>query len=306
MDPDDIRLASALEVRQRTGKFKGELNMIRQDRSIFPVEVSSTVFKDSKGNDRTSLIISDITDRKKAEDTLKQNEIHLNELNATKDKFFSIISHDLRSPFNSFLGLTQIMAEDLPSLTMSQIQEIAASMSKSATNLFRLLENLLQWSKIQQGGILFNPQIVQLSVVVQESIEIIQGSAKIKEIEIVNETPETTMINADINMLQTILRNLVSNAIKFTAKGGKVNIIANSTDHTIEISVSDSGIGMTQTVIDNLFKIDVKTSRKGTEGELGSGLGLLLCKEFIEKHEGEIRVESKVKKGSTFYFTLPI
>jgi len=251
-------------------------------------------------------LIVDITEQMRDEEEIKNQNEKLQELNATKDKFFSIIAHDLRSPFNSFLGLTQIMAEELPSLTMAQIQEIAVNMSKSATNLYRLLENLLHWSSMQQGIIPFNPETVKLLPVADESITMILEQAKVKGIEINCKIPDDLVVFADTNLLQTIIRNLVSNAVKFTSKRGKVSITAKATtESNIEISVHDTGIGMSQKLLGDLFKLDVKTSRKGTNGEPSTGLGLLLCKEFIEKHGGQIWAESEVGKGSSFHFTLP-
>lgn len=240
------------------------------------------------------------------EEEIKNQNDKLQELNATKDKFFSIIAHDLRSPFNSFLGMTQFMSEELPSLKMSQIQEIAVKMSKSANNLYRLLENLLHWSSMQQGLIPFNPEIVQLLPVVDESITMVLEPAKFKGIEINCNIPDDVVVFSDTNLLQTVIRNLVSNAVKFTPKGGKVSLSAKATtDSNIEISIQDSGIGMNQALLNDLFKLDVKTTRKGTNGEPSTGLGLLLCKEFVEKHGGQIRAESEVGIGSTFRFTLP-
>ena len=250
-------------------------------------------------------VIRDITERKKAEKEILEANKQLLNINSEKDKFFSIIAHDLKGPFNGFLGLTRIMAEELPSLTMAQVQEIAVRMSKSANNLYRLLENLLEWSQIQQGTINFNPEIIQLGLVIGECIETIKDSTKNKEIEIVTDTPEGITAFADRNMLQAIIRNLVTNAVKFTPKGGKVYISAKSfSDNRVEISIRDSGIGMSQSLVENLFRIDVQTNRKGTDGEPSTGLGLLLCKEFVEKHGGKLRVESEVGKGSSFYFTL--
>ncbi|HEY3369971.1 MAG TPA: PAS domain S-box protein [Prolixibacteraceae bacterium] len=248
----------------------------------------------------------DITERKKAEAEIKLKTELLLKTNTEKDKFFSIVAHDLRSPFNSFLGLTQIMAENLQSLSLQEAQEIAESMNKSATNLYRLLENLLQWSQIEQGAIPFHPKAVQLDTVVGESIEMIQESAKSKGIEIITDITADLQVFADINMLQTIVRNLISNAVKFTPRGGEISLSAKMANHhQVEISIQDSGIGMNQTLLDNLFRIDIKTNRKGTDGEPSTGLGLLLCKEFIEMHGGNICVESEVGKGSKFYFTMP-
>jgi PAS domain S-box-containing protein len=252
-------------------------------------------------------LIVDITERMIADAEIRYQNKELVKLNAEKDKFFSIIAHDLRSPFNSFLGLTQIMAEELPSLTMAEVQEIAVKMSKSATNLYRLLENLLEWSQIKNGTISFYPEIIQLSSVVNGCIEIMNVSARNKNIEIVNDIAIGIEVLADRNMIQTIIRNLVSNALKFTPKGGKVNFSAKiSGNQFVEITIKDSGIGMSQVLIDNLFRIDMKTNRLGTENEPSSGLGLLLCKEFVEKQGGKIWVKSEVGKGSMFSFSIPI
>lgn len=249
---------------------------------------------------------TDISEKKRAEDEIKLKNEELQNLNTTKDKFFSIIAHDLRSPFSSFLGLTEMMAEELPSLTMAQVQNLAISMKKSATNLFSLLENLLKWAQIQQGEIPFTPEAVQLKPIVDECIVTVHETAKNKGIDIVYTIPENTVVFADSNMFQTVIRNLISNAIKFTPKGGKVSLSANvTTKNSVEISISDTGIGMSQSMVDNLFRSDIKTGRKGTEGELSTGLGLILCKEFIEKQGGKIAVESEPGKGSTFYISIP-
>ena len=247
-----------------------------------------------------------ITDRKQAEELIRDKNVQLQSLNASKDKLFSIIAHDLRSPFNGFLGLTQIMAEDLSALTRDEIREMAESMRNSAATLYRLLENLLQWSTLQQGRMVFNPVIIPLNTILTEIMAIAKLSANMKEIEIECQIPYILEVYADVKMVQTILRNLISNAIKFTNKGGKITIAARPIDElTTEISINDSGIGMSQTIINGLFQMDINTSRKGTEGETSTGLGLLICSDFIEKNGGKLRVESKVGIGSTFYFTLP-
>jgi len=246
-----------------------------------------------------------VTERIEAVKEIKCKNEELLKLNTEKDKFFSIIAHDLRSPFNSFLGLTQVMAEDLHKLTITELQSIAATMSKSAANIYRLLENLLEWSRMQQGLIPFTPENIQLNMIVDESMEMIQESANLKGIEISTDIPEGLEVFADSKIIQTVIRNLVSNAIKFTPKGGKVSLLAkHAKENRVEIAIQDTGIGMNQTMIDNLFRLDVKTNRSGTDGEPSAGLGLLLCKEFIEKHDGKILVESEIGKGSTFIFTI--
>jgi signal transduction histidine kinase len=229
------------------------------------------------------------------------------ELNATKDRFFSIIAHDLRSPFQGFLGLTQILEEESSTLTMTEIKEIAASLSVSANNHFRLLDNLLQWSQIQKGSVPFSPEVIHLNSLVDESITPLIASAKTKGIEITCAISDSLEVIADKNMLQTVIRNLVSNALKFTQPGGKVALMAKTNgDKSVEISVQDTGIGMSQEMVDNLFRLDISTSRRGTNDEPSTGLGLLLCHEFIEKHGGKLLVGSEVGMGSTFSFTLSV
>jgi PAS domain S-box-containing protein len=251
-------------------------------------------------------LVVDITEQMQAKAEIEHQNAELQKTNAEKDKFFSIIAHDLRSPFNGFLGITQLMAEELPSLSMAEIQNIAKLMHKSASNIYRLLNNLLEWSQIQQGAILFNPKVIQLKVMVSECIGEILELSKSKEIEIETNIHDGLIVFADENMLKSILRNLLSNAIKFTPRGGKINFAAKICGNkSVEISIRDTGIGMSQILLDNLFRLDVQTSRKGTDGEPSSGLGLLLCKEFAEKNSGKLSVESEEGNGSTFYFTLP-
>lgn len=264
--------------------------------------------KNSKGEINGILGTSmDITERIAVVQEIKHKNEQLLILNAEKDKFFSIIAHDLRSPFNSFLGLTEIMAEELPGLTMAQVQDLAISMKKSATNLFSLLENLLKWSLMQRGLISYTPEIVQLKTMADECLTSLLDPAKNKKIELIIDIPEGLAVFADQNMIQTIIRNLVSNALKFTSKGGRLSLSARIlNDKSVEISVKDSGIGMSQPMVENLFRIDVKTNRTGTNGEPSSGLGLLLCKDFIEKHGGKLWVESEEGVGSNFIFTIPV
>lgn len=240
-------------------------------------------------------------------ENLEKTNMKLTSINATKDKFFSIIAHDLRSPFNNFLGFTQIMAEELPGLTMDKIQMIAVSMRNSAANLFSLLENLLQWARIQQGLFSYKLKRIELLPIVDESIKIMMESAKNKEIEITYDIPNDLVVYADSDVLQMVIRNLLSNAVKFTKKGGKISLSAKTKyNNYVEISIKDTGIGMSNELVDNLFRIDVPTNRAGTEGEPSTGLGLILCKDFIENQGGKFWVESKEGLGSVFYFSLPL
>jgi signal transduction histidine kinase len=250
--------------------------------------------------------VRDITERKKTESEIKHKNEQLEQLNSEKDKFFSIIAHDLRGPFNGFLGLTQIMAEQFKSLTLSELQEISMGMNKSANNLYNLLNNLLEWSRMQRGSTNFEPTNIPLLPFATSSLSTVMEPATKKRIGISIDIDENLHVLADENMLASTIRNLASNAVKFTPTGGKVSLSAKTTaDGYIELSVHDTGIGMDAETLNNMFKLDVSISRKGTDDEPSTGLGLLLCKDFIEKHGGRIWAESEEGKGSTFYFTLP-
>ena len=277
----------------------------KKDGTVFPVDISASRFM-MNGREVVLASIRDITDRLKAEEEIKLKNDELRHINAEKDKFFSIIAHDLRGPFNGFLGFTNLLAEKLPDFTQGEIQNIAVSMRNSATNLFQLLENLLEWARMQQGFTNFEPNALQLLPFVTTTLQPLLDSANKKGIELIIHIPESLQVFADENMLASTIRNLASNAVKFTPAGGKVSISAKATpDGKIEISVKDSGIGMDAEIVHNMFKLDVSISRKGTDGEPSTGLGLLLCKDFIEKHGGRIWAESEEGKGSTFCFTLP-
>jgi len=230
----------------------------------------------------------------------------LSELNASKDKFFSIIAHDLKNPFNSIIGFSEMLTEEIRSGDHERIKEYAGIINTSSVLTLRLLENLLEWANAQTGKILFNPIPINLKELFNEEFRMLNDMATGKNIELIISFADNLTIIADKNMIRTILRNLISNAIKFTHKNGKVEVKAIIDNRQVEISVSDSGIGMTQETIAKLFRIDSNLSTSGTENEKGTGLGLLLCKEFIEKHGGKIWVESESGKGSIFKFFLPL
>jgi PAS domain S-box-containing protein len=252
-------------------------------------------------------VSNDISERKKAEKDLALKNEELIKIVAEKDKFFSIISHDLRSPFNGFLGLTQMLADNLHSLDFDDVQNIAQSMSKSAKNLYRLLENLLEWSRIEQGLVPFNPQKLVLQETIDDVLSAVSEAAKHKKIGVTIVIPENLMVYADSNIIETVLRNLVSNAIKFTPSGGEISINAKiSNNQNLLVSVKDTGIGMKKELVEKLFLITGNISRRGTDDEPSTGLGLFLCKGFIEKHGGVIWAESEEGKGSVFYFSVPV
>lgn len=243
--------------------------------------------------------------KRRNNEQLKEKNAVISNINSQKDKFYSIIAHDLKGPFNGFLGLTELMAEDIDNMSTEEIKFAASNMSISAKNLFNLLENLLEWSRMEQNLIPYTPKQYQLESFVLDSIIILRDNASKKEISINTEIPNSLAIFADKNMFQAIIRNIVLNAIKFTHKKGTIYIKAIEELNNIIITVKDTGIGMSPKIINNLFKIDVKNNRIGTEDEPSTGLGLILCKEFIEKHNGKIWTESEEGNGSTFFISFP-
>jgi signal transduction histidine kinase len=230
----------------------------------------------------------------------------LNELNASKDRFFSIIAHDLKNPFNTIIGFSDMLKEAIISNESAITYKYASMINISAVQTYRLLENLLEWANSQRGNFSFVPVNFNIFELIKEELVLLDDMAKGKNIDLKNNVPDTLMIVADKNMIRTILRNLITNAIKFTHKNGHVEINAHSYKNNLELSVSDNGIGMSHETISKLFKIDANLSSKGTENEKGTGLGLFLCSEFVKKHGGKIWAESEVGKGSVFKIVFPL
>jgi PAS domain S-box-containing protein len=248
----------------------------------------------------------DITIRKRAEEKLIEKDNFLQKLNADKDRFISILSHDLKSPFNSILGFSEVLTEDIRKLNTDEIEDIAKNINKSARNTLYLLEDLLAWAMMQQGKIIFKPQKLSLADICKNILEILNPNAVAKNITINYYIADRIKVFADIDMIKTVLRNLVSNALKFTNNGGTISVSSEENSENVTISISDNGVGIKAENIKKLFNISEVITTKGTAEETGTGLGLLLCKEFVEKHGGKIWVESEVGIGSEFKFTLPI
>ncbi len=249
----------------------------------------------------------DITERKRAEEEITKSNEQLSRIIAEKDKFFSIIAHDLRSPFTGFLGVTEMLIEGVENFSTDELMDFSKNMHEQATNLYKLIENLLEWAQMQKGSISFTPQELNLSDIVSQSIDTIRQRAEQKGITISNEIPGSLKANADERMINTVLRNLLSNSVKFSSRDGKIVVRGKKTENEmVEISVSDTGVGMKEKNVSRLFKMNEKVSSKGTDGEPSTGLGLLLCKEFVEKNGGKIWAESQQNVGSTFYFTVPM
>jgi PAS domain S-box-containing protein len=263
------------------------------------------VFKDDKLVALKGINL-DITERKQAELALKENESKLHQLNLDKDRFISILGHDLKSPFNNLLGLSEVLIDEITSLKTEEIEDIAKDIQKSAKIANKLLDDILMWARTQQGKIPFKPQILSFKDIFKDTLEILTPNANAKNITINYSASDEINVFADIDMIKTILRNFVSNAIKFTNSGGSINIDAKQNYENVIISVSDNGIGIPPDNLTKLFDISEVITTTGTAKETGTGLGLLLCKEFVEKHGGKIWLESEVGKGSEFKFTLPI
>ena len=250
-------------------------------------------------------IFNDITERKKSEETLKKSEMNLREMNEIKNRFFSILSHDLRNPFGSVLGYSEILKEDYKDLTDEEKIDFIEQINISSNNIYRLLEDLLEWSKLNMDTL--EPELEKLNLFneVEETILLLKNLAAKKLVTIKNEVNPQFTISSDPSMVQLLLRNLISNAIKFSPSESTIRVCLKEKQNDVEISVIDNGVGILPEAIPILFRPDIKYSTEGTDKEKGTGLGLVLCKEIAEKLKGKIAVESQPGKGSTFTFTLP-
>ncbi|KUG25108.1 ggdef domain protein [hydrocarbon metagenome] len=249
--------------------------------------------------------IAQVIERKRNAEAIKKFSEELKELNTTKDKFFSIIAHDLKNPFITIMGFSDILLADYNELSDEERKYYIEEMKKSADLSHDLLQNLLQWSRAQTGRIDYQPEKLNLLETIEENFVLIKKSAENKMIELNHNISKDVFVNADEAMLNTVFRNLLTNAIKFSNKNGKISVTVSDNEYSFLINVRDTGIGMNKERVNALFKLDSTNSTAGTSGEAGTGLGLILCKEFIEKHGGKIWVESEEGKGSTFSFTLP-
>ncbi|WP_462282141.1 tetratricopeptide repeat protein [Salinivirga cyanobacteriivorans] len=297
-----ILIYSRLMIRKKKNKELSEKNAIIHKQKN---QLSNTLHELQKLN---KVLYRQKEEIQTSKEELETANKRLAETNATKDKFFSIIAHDLKSPFNSLIGFSNLLVKNALKYPTEKVQEIAQMLHNTSKQAYILLGNLLEWSRLQRGSIEFKPEEINLYVLYDETRQLLQQSADNKSIELVNQIPENTYVVADKNMLSTIVRNLISNAIKFTPKSGRILIGAEITDdnESVEIFVQDNGIGIPKEVQPVIFDIGENAITQGTGNEKGTGLGLILCKEFIEKHGGHIWVESEIGKGSVFKFTLPL
>ena len=290
--------------RLKSGKQTGDIPV------IFMTALSDPVDKvkgfEAGGVDYVTkpLHYDEVLARIKAHLTIRSQQRELERLNAGKDKFFSIIAHDLKSPVAGFLGLAGLL-EDIERLEPERVQRLTRQFRQSAEHLLALLENLLTWSRLQRGLIECHPDQIPITTLVQRNLTLLDAPATQKQITMTAAVPQKMLAYGDIHMLDTVIRNALSNAIKFSHPGGAITITAEVEGTCVKISISDTGIGIPPDKLGELFRIDAKNQRNGTAGEGGTGLGLLLCKEFVEKNGGAISMQSRVDHGSTLAFTIP-
>lgn len=257
-----------------------------------------------KSFDEAVIILRDITVQKNAELQVKRITEELKQLNTTKDKFFSIIGHDLRTPLNGLLGYAEILSEEIHELSKEETAEFANSIAEIARSTTGLLNNLLEWARIQNGKIAFKPENIFVNPIINKVFRLLNVSASKKEIHLINNIDSTLEVCADENMLYSILLNLVNNAIKFTNKGGHVKLTHKILEDSIDFYVTDNGIGISDENIQKLHDVSINFSTTGTAKEKGTGLGLTLCREFIKRHNGQLKIKSAVGEGTTFSFTI--
>lgn len=253
----------------------------------------------------TGNISADITERRHIEEQLRQANEKLERLNAEKDKLFSIICHDLRSPMSGLISSTEMLSSQLEVFSPDDISYISNELHKNAKTTFALLEELLQWAQMSQGGIDYNPELCNLNELVTIGLNSVKNVAQNKNIRIDTELPDDLVVRVDQSMIKTVIRNLLFNALKFSHHGGQVFVRAFRIEDRISMTVQDNGTGMCKKVQSLIFSVDKAKRQPGTDGEKGTGLGLLLCKQFIEKHGEKIWVESRQGEGTTIFFTLP-
>lgn len=285
--------------------FKLETINKTKEGKEFPIEVTVNLVE-YNGQKYNCAIVRDISEQKKYERNLKENAERLKNLNAIKDKFFSIIAHDLRGPLGNYRDFTQLLNDKNSKITPDEKNIYLELLEKSSSQIYSLLENLLEWARSQNGTMPFNPQTLSIYLIVEKIISLFSVLSNKKQIQIQNKLKQNLLIFADAYMIETVFRNLISNALKFTSIGGLVEIGTTQTseDEPCIFYVKDNGMGMKEDRLNKLFLLNEKISTKGTKGETGSGLGLILAKEFLERHNGKIWVESVAGEGSTFHFQI--
>lgn len=278
---------------------------VKKNGEVFFVELEARNFE-VNGETMRVASVRDITERLKTEQEIRRFNEELRNAIAEKDRFFSIIAHDLKSPISGFLSLTKVLVENFEELTVKEVNRSLDALYASSVRVYALLENLLEWARVQQGLLTCSPSHFLLKGVVRASLDFTHSVAEQKGISLCDETPDDLVVCIDPPMIGTVLRNIISNALKFSNRGSCVRITARQDGGMVTVAVRDEGVGMDQHTLSTIFSLDSKITRPGTEGEVSTGLGLILCKEFIEKHGGKIWAESCPGLGTIFYFTLPV
>lgn len=295
------------QIRADGNQSSYEMEIIRPDGEKRVLFVTATPNFNNKGEFESSIgIFVDITDRKNIEKELKENESKLKAINTTKDKLFSIIAHDLRGPVGTSADLLEVMIENFNNFSGDEQLKMLEILKNSANSTYDLLETLLNWSVVQTGNLIFKPEQFNLTASIEAIVNYMVPTAYSKNITLLYDSTDQIYTYADQNMINTVFRNLIGNAIKYTYRGGHVEIKTIRHEDRTEVHVTDNGVGMDEETRKNLFILNKKNSKYGTENEKGTGLGLILCKEFIERHGGSIRVESEPGKGSRFIFDIPV
>lgn len=283
-----------------------ELEIVRRDGASIVGHFNARVHFDDQGQfQRMHCVFQDITERKSAEGRIREVNRQLQKANAEKDRLFAIIAHDLKSPMSGLLTSTAMLADEIDMFTEQDIRTLAAELHKNAKNTYALLEDLLQWARMSQGGVDYAPAPCSLKELISISLRSAQDEAKRKDIVIFCDIPREVTVCVDQPMVNTVVRNILFNAIKFTPRGGTIAISAEQTKQNVTVTVQDTGVGMDDGMTSSLFTLEKEKGHLGTEGEKGTGLGLVLCKQFIDRHGGQIWIESAPGQGTTVFFTLP-
>ncbi|HSP88298.1 MAG TPA: PAS domain-containing sensor histidine kinase [Ignavibacteriaceae bacterium] len=305
LNEKDIFSSFIKTVFNSTEKHSCELKIINKEKHLFHLRLEGLMLDATLEPDpKCQVALIDLTEYKKIEDSLKETNEALKILNSTKDKFFSIIAHDLRRPFESLLGYSELLAKEIKSLSQEEIVLFSKGLNDNLKSLYGLLENLLNWSLMQRNVLEYKPENLNLYDLVNKIIGISNQSAMEKIISLSNNVDTRIFVYADVNMLRSVIQNLIINAIKFTQTGGQIIVSSNEIGGFVEVSVQDNGIGISSEKSSELFNFHAPFTTDGTAGEKGTGLGLPLCREFVERNEGKIWLDSELGKGSKFTFTL--
>lgn len=289
-----------------TGTATYVVQVKRKDGSLIWTEINVNPIRDETGKIiGYGGVTRDISERKRFEEEIKRKSEELRELNESKDKFFSIISHDLRSPFQGLLGISRLLVEEYDLLAEDELKELLITMNDALHTQYKFLDDLLSWSRIQSGKMVFEPENLSFEKELKRVLSLFDANLNAKDLKVKIDHPQNLLVFSNPDMFSLLLRNLISNAIKFTKIDGMITITASENENEVKIEVQDNGVGIKGEHIPKLFRIDTHFTTTGTNKESGNGLGLVLCKEIVEKHGGRILVNSELGKGTSFIFTLP-